>query len=405
MGTKLGITCTEGKYWIEQRRFVLRQLRNVGYGKSLMNQKIDEELTEVLELFGNTNEQPIWPGGSNIISTSVVNILWTFTTGSKIKRNDKRLLKFFELLQKRSKAFDVSGGILSQMPWLRFIAPEATGYNLINDLNSRFYAFFTEIVDEHLRDYSDEKSNDDLIYAFLKEMKEREGQENSTFTIKQLIMVILDIFIGGSQTTSTAIDLVLMTMVLYPEIQKKCHEELEKVVSGDGVLPAYGDRQKTPYIDAVILEVHRFYAMVVIGGNLLKRSQYFFLCKVNFILGPRRALKDCEIQGFFIPKDTTVLIGLGDAQHDETVWDDPKTFNSERFLDENVQKNLFQFGIGRRKCLGDRLAKECIYKFLVGILNSFTLSKSDNIEDMLSVDLLPGIMLSPKPYKIVFKKK
>jgi len=155
---------------------------------------------------------------------------------------------------------------------LRFIAPEATGYNLIKDLNSKFIAFFTEFVDEHLKNYSDEKSNDDLIYAFLREMKERDGQVNSTFTINQLIMIILDIFIGGSQSTSTAIDVALMTMVLYPKTQRKCHEEIEKVIGADGELPSYGDRHKTPYIDAVIHEVVRFYSIAPIGGKIF----YFY---------------------------------------------------------------------------------------------------------------------------------
>ncbi|XP_070508543.1 probable cytochrome P450 305a1, partial [Chironomus tepperi] len=267
MGTRLGITCTDEKFWSEQRSFVVRQLRNIGYGKSIMQERINDEMNEILDILRNSNEKPVWPGGSNLLATSVINILWTFTTGTKIDRNDERLVKFFDLLQRRSKAFDMSGGWLTQMPWLRFIAPEATGYNLINDLNSKFYAFFMEFVDEHLRTYSDDKSNDDLIYAFLKEMKEREGQADSTFTIKQLIMVILDIFIGGSQTTSTAIDLALMTMVLYPEIQRKCHEELENVVgAADGELPSYSDRKKTPYIDAVILEVIRLYSIAPITG-------------------------------------------------------------------------------------------------------------------------------------------
>jgi cytochrome P450 len=218
-------------------------------------------------------------------------------------------------------------------------------------------------------------------------------------------MVILDIFLGGSQTTSTAIDLALMTMVLYPEIQRKCHEEIERVVGADGELPSYADRHKTPYINAVILEIHRFYSFVVIGGKLTCFWYYSHDCKIKLFLGPRRALTDCKLQNFFIPKGTTVLIGLGDAQHDPTIWDDPQTFNPNRFLDEAVKKKLFPFGTGRRKCLGDKLANECIYKYLTEILNVFTLHKSPNEEDMPSVDLQHGIMLSPKPYKIVFKKK
>ncbi|CAG9811746.1 unnamed protein product [Chironomus riparius] len=390
MGTRMGITCTDEKFWSEQRSFVVRQLRNTGYGKSIMQERINDEMNEILDILRKSNEEPVWPGGSNLLATSVINILWTFTTGTKIDRNDERLVKFFDLLQKRSKAFDMSGGLLTQMPWLRFIAPEATGYNLIKNLNTKFYAFFMEFVEEHLKDYSDEKCNDDLIYAFLKEMKERDGQANSTFTIKQLIMVILDIFIGGSQTTSTAIDLALMTMVMYPDVQRKCHEEIEKVVNADGVLPSYVDRQKTPYIDAVILEVMRFYCVAPITG-------------------PRRTLKDCKLDNYIIPKNTTILIGLASALNDETIWNEPRIFNPERFLDDNMKvintDNFIPFGTGRRRCLGDQLAKECIYKFFVGVLSEFSLFKSDNKEDMPSLDLLPGILLSPKPYKIIFKRK
>ena len=102
-------------------------------------------------------------------------------------------------------------------------------------------------------------------------------------------------------------------------------------------------------------------------------------------------------------------MGLGSALNDETIWKEPRTFNPERFLDDNMNiintDNFIPFGTGRRRCLGDQLAKECIYKFFVGVLSKFSLRKSDNKEDMPSLDLLPGILLSPKPYKIIFKKK
>ncbi|CRK95078.1 CLUMA_CG008556, isoform A [Clunio marinus] len=47
MGTRLGITCTDGKLWNEQRSFVMRHLRNVGYGKSRMEDQIQSELKEL----------------------------------------------------------------------------------------------------------------------------------------------------------------------------------------------------------------------------------------------------------------------------------------------------------------------------------------------------------------------
>ena len=95
--------------------------------------------------------------------------------------------------------------------------------------------------------------------------------------------------------------------------------------------------------------------------------------------------------------------------NDETIWKEPRKFNPERFLDDKMKvintDNFIPFGTGRRRCLGDQLAKECIYKFFVGVLSEFTLHDSDNKDDMPNLELLPGILLSPKPYKIIFKKK
>ncbi|KAG5668813.1 hypothetical protein PVAND_016737 [Polypedilum vanderplanki] len=388
MGTRLGITCTDGRLWQEQRSFVVRQLRNVGYGKSKMEEQIHVELNEILEIIRSSKDTPIWPGETNFIATSVINILWTFTTGAKIKRNDARLIKFLNLLQKRSKAFEISGGYLNQMPWLRFFAPEATGYNLVKNLNSEFYKFFMEVINEHLMTYSEDKSNEDLIYAYIKEMNEQKDKENSTFKIDQLVMVILDIFIAGASSTGITIDLALMSMLIYPEIQMKVQKEIDEILNEDSEMLKYFDKKKMPFTEAVLLEVQRFYSIVPISG-------------------PRRILKPTTLAGYNLPKDTTVLIGLETIHKDENHWKDPQNFRPERFLDEKNNicntERLFPFGAGKRRCLGDQLAKSCLFTFFVEILKEFSLEKCES--DLPSNDLLPGMLLSPKPYKILFRKR
>jgi hypothetical protein len=41
-----------------------------------------------------------------------------------------------QLMSRRAKAFDMSGGTLNQFPWLRFFAPEWSGYNIIMRINA-----------------------------------------------------------------------------------------------------------------------------------------------------------------------------------------------------------------------------------------------------------------------------
>lgn len=351
-----------------------------------MEIQIQNELKELLDLIGKSDCKPLWPG-KEILPPSVINILWTFTTGKRIERNNPRLIRFLDLLQKRSKAFDMSGGVLSQMPWLRFIAPEKSGYSLIRNLNSEFHSFFMEIIKEHLETYSEEKAGEDLIYAYIKEMKAQDTNSSTTFTLNQLIMIILDIFIAGSQTTSVTIDLALMITLIRPDLQEKCYQEIYNVL-GAGGSPNYADRAKLPFVEALLFEVQRFFHIVPIAG-------------------PRRVLKTCEFAGYTIPKNTTVLIDLRSVHMDTDFWKDPDVFRPERFLDDNNQaksnERLLPFGAGRRKCLGDQLARACIFSFYVGILQAFHLKTVE--EELPSLKLLPGITLSPKPYKVIFERR
>lgn len=408
MGTRLGITCTgnkqsnnrvsecealtfysDGKHWSEQRSFCVRQLKNIGYGKSRMEKEIQNSVSELLEYLESQKSNSLWPG-ENFLSQSILSVLWTFCSGKRMARNDERILKLIDLLYKRSKLFDMAGGILSQFPILRFIAPEFSGYSLIQNLNQQFYDFFMEIINEHIDTFDEKKSNDDLIYSFLNEMKLRKSEKPSSFHLKQLIMVILDIFIAGSQTTSTTIDLALMMMTLRPDLKKKCLNEISNNASEDE-LDCYSEKLKFPYIRAFLLEVQRYFHIVPVSG-------------------PRRVLKQCELAGYQIPLNTTVLIGLQSVHMDKNYWRNPEEFCPERFLDESTTnysiknfERILTFGGGRRKCLGDQLAKSCIFSFFVNILKHFELEP--DLKFPASLELQPGITLSPQQYKIKFMKR
>lgn len=252
MGSRLGITGTDGKLWSEQRHFVMKHLRLAGYGRRPMEEEIQIELDELLEVIDHEigEEKAIWPG--ELLSPSVLNVLWTFIAGKKIKRSDERLIRLLQLMKSRSRAFDVSGGWLVSMPFLRFIAPEMSSYNLILQFNREIREFFQEMIDEHKLEYSDGKSKDDLIFAYLNEMKLREGKV-SNFTDLQLIMIILDLFIAGSHTTGITVDLALMMMVIHPDIQKRVHAEIDEVL-GNAQYPMLKDKSRLTYIEALLFE-------------------------------------------------------------------------------------------------------------------------------------------------------
>lgn len=350
-----------------------------------MENQIQNELKELLDHIDTIKSEPIWP--DTIFSANVISVLWTFTAGKQISRNDEELIHLLELLTTRSKILDISGGVLNHMPFLRFVAPEKTGFNLINRTNQDIHAFVMKSITAHHCDFDDEKANDDLIYAYIKEMRDRKGKPN-TFTDMQLSMTIVDIFLAGARTTSTTLDLAMMTLITYPEIQKRIHDELDDMFP-NGQTPTYGDRNILPYTEAVLLEVQRFYHIAAIGG-------------------PRRVLRETTLGGYTIPKNTTVLIGLESVHMDKELWGDPDVFRPERFLNEKKEiidtKWLMPFGQGRRKCLGEPLARSCLFTFFAGVMSRYRVILPPNA-NIPARDLLPGFTLSPKPYKAIFQKR
>lgn len=165
----------DGPLWMEQRNFTVRHLRNAGYGKKPMESLITEELDDIIQLL--EEERPDVDFES-VFPPSVLNILWTLSTGIRIHRDDERLQNLVSMLKERSKAFDIAGGIMNQLPWLRFIIPEKIGYNLVVKLNKEMKAFFVDTIVHHHETWQPGRQ-DDLIYSFITEMKTSEENKNS----------------------------------------------------------------------------------------------------------------------------------------------------------------------------------------------------------------------------------
>ena len=76
-------------------------------------------------------------------------------------------------------------------------------------------------------------------------------------------------------------------MSLYPEVQKKAQEELDRVV-GRTRLPDFDDYDNLIYVRAIMLESLRWMPVVPMGV-------------------PHKVTRDDEYRGFFIPKGTTII--------------------------------------------------------------------------------------------------
>lgn len=86
--------------------------------------------------------------------------------------------------------------------------------------------------------------------------------------MKQLCGVAFDIWLAGQETTSVSLSNTLFHILIFmlqntltsgiaymianPRVQKKIHEELDRIVGSDRIITV-ADRQQTHYLNAVIM--------------------------------------------------------------------------------------------------------------------------------------------------------
>lgn len=98
-------------------------------------------------------------------------------------------------------------------------------------------------------------------------------------------------------------------MTLYPGIQRKAQEELDRVIGSDR-LPTFADRDRLPYISALVMEVLRWIPIGPLGMSFTKlfHSQpQECLCFTPRVAVPHLSTQDDWYNGYFIPKGTNVI--------------------------------------------------------------------------------------------------
>ncbi|KAK1961023.1 cytochrome P450 [Colletotrichum sublineola] len=200
-------------------------------------------------------------------------------------------------------------------------------------------SYVSSLVEQHIQ-------NDDGVDNANKDMED---------AIKKTAAVMYG---GGADTSASSIHSFVLAMMLFPEVQKKAQEEIDTIVGSDR-LPQSEDRERLPYVNALVKETLRWFPVAPLGVA-------------------HRTDGDIDYREFHIPKGTYLLPSIWWFLHDPQTYSDPASFNPDRFLAPRNEPDPEDqvFGFGRRICPGRYLADESLFITIARLLATFDIKKA-----------------------------
>ncbi|KAL1830989.1 hypothetical protein ACET3Z_000640 [Daucus carota] len=213
--------------------------------------------------------------------------------------------------------------------------------------------FLEKIVDEHDQPKESGQTKDfvDTMLGILKS-----GNSEFEFDRTHVKAILMDMFAASADTSSTTIEWTLSELLRHPRVMKKVQQELEEVVGLDKMVKE-SDLESLEYLNMVVKEAMRLHPVAP-------------------LLLPHLSVEDCMVEGFFIPKNSRVVVNVYAIGRDPKVWTDAEKFLPERFLGNNIDLRgrdfeLLPFGSGRRGCPGMQLGLTMVRLVVAQLLHCF----------------------------------
>ncbi|XP_077204232.1 cytochrome P450 2J2-like isoform X2 [Paroedura picta] len=382
IGNADGILFSSGHSWKQQRRFSLMTLRNLGLGKTILEDSIRQEASGLIEAFAQENGKPIDP--NSFLHASINNVIASMLFGHSFCTKDD----VFQDLVDGSKAMgEFNGTVWARLydAFPRIMKPlqpilQRTLLALIHW--RKLKALIANEIWEHQKNWMPGEPRD-FIDSYLAQVEKCKGDPTSTFTETNMLQVIMELFIAGSDTSTVALSWALLYMVEFPEIQEQVQKELDTVLGPSHVI-CYEDQKILPFTNAVLHETQRFSSLSAVGVM-------------------HKSTRDTSVMGMPLSKGVIILPNIFSAHYDPEQWETPRKFNPSHFLDKDgnfVNKNAFlPFSAGIRVCLGEKMARTMLFILFSSLLRAFRFQLPEGVKGINREGIL-GHAMSPHPYKI-----
>jgi cytochrome P450 len=184
----------------------------------------------------------------------------------------------------------------------------------------------------------------------------------------------MQLLVAGHETSSNALSWILYLLSSRPDCLDRLRQEFDAVLGGAPL--SYSDVSKFEFAIQVIQEALRLYP--------------------PFWMVDRMAISDDRAGELAIPRGSTVVIFIYGVHHAPQYWDNPESFDPERFNKKNEKLHTpfthLPFGAGPRGCIGGNYATLQILMILSSLLRKYDLRLAPG----QTIEARPMVILRPK---------
>ncbi|CAL9163097.1 unnamed protein product [Musa hybrid cultivar] len=328
-----GIACSPyGPCWRQLRKLCLVELLSARRIRSFSSIRTEETLDLMRDIARS--------GGTPVNLTEKLfglsNAVVCRAAFGKLREHRERFIPLIK------DALALAGGfcVADMFPSLKFIDILSGAVFRLRRLRRQLDEILEDIIKEHEGKASASSGDkagevDDLVDVLLR-LKD-DPQLEVPLTMENVKGVIVDMFLGGTETSATVVEWAMSELMRNPEIMERAQKEVRELAAQRRNRVEESDISELNYMKLIIKETLRLHP----PAPLLPR-----LCR-----------ETCEVMGYRIDAGTRVFVNLWANGRDARYWDDAETFKPERFegsaMDfKGVDFEYLPFGAGRRICPG-----------------------------------------------------
>ncbi|GAB7330838.1 hypothetical protein MBLNU13_g02377t1 [Cladosporium sp. NU13] len=253
--------------------------------------------------------------------------------------------------------------ILHNLPQKVFLHWRDRATHVQRSMNALYASFLTGI--RARRQASGSRGS--LMDKVLDQVESEKAAAGMTYSDHELWFLGGTVTEGGSDTSASIITAFVQAMVAYPNVQRKAQAEIDRVV-GEDRSPTWEDYAALPYVAQCVKEAMRWRPVTPLAF-------------------PHALAQDDWVDGYLIPKGTTVIINAWGMQHDAARYKNPEAFDPDHFagctkLAPELANGAYEdrdhygYGAGRRLCPGIHLAERNLFLAMSKLLWAFDMSPS-----------------------------